>query len=98
MKMNKFKLLTVTAAAAAALAMAPNAMACDRCLPDDNHGGEVCWSGFDEGSYGCSLVGDTSGTNSCVWSGGYCSNNDSAANEVAWEEYYGWDGGWWTYS
>lgn len=93
MKLVKLKMFAVTAAAAAALAAAPSALACDRCLSNDNQGGQICWSGFTSGVGSCYLNDDKI----CVVDGSCSepSNNDTQT----WNDYYSWDGGgWWNWS
>ena len=94
MKFRKLPTLTLAAAGFAALAIGPDARACEQSLPDPHNGGCVCWSGFSSGGqtctggFGepCNLEGSCSDPS--VGEG--CDPNATYCESEAWEDYDNW--------
>ena len=92
MDSNKLTMITLAAAGAAALALAPEAMACEECLSDPNNGGSICWSGFDYGQQYCWLETNDGCTYYCAQSE-VCDEGqfrDCSVTYCGWDDYMCW--------
>jgi len=105
MESQTLKMLTFAAAGAAALTIAPAALACEECLPDNNTGGGICWSGFDSGAGSC--WGGQAPGEWCQTEGGcsipagyqYCPGDPwymgyAYCEPQSWDDYWCWGWGW----
>lgn len=86
MKLGKLPLLSTLTATAVALALAPEAAACEQCVGDGS-GGEMCWSGFSYGSGSCYETYQPEG-DECTAEGS-C-EDPSNDDWDTWDTYYCW--------
>jgi hypothetical protein len=96
MAINKFKLFTVTAVAAAALATATNVLACEQCNTDSQNQAK-CWSGYSSGIGACWTSLNSAGKAICP-SDLYVNNSCSAPQPPINDVFPIYDGGYdWTW-
>jgi hypothetical protein len=103
MESQTLKMLTFAAAGAAALTIAPAALACEDCLSDPNSNGGICWSGFDSGAGSCWGGGDQwcqlEGNCSMPANMQACPGDPnyfwySYCEQQSWNDYFCWGWGW----